>query len=148
MFCFEKKRMVGPTRCILPLVRTALVLYSWAALSLAHVPPPGTRQPVPARVDALLATLGTDEKIPQTFAAHTGEAVVRSFLDTGLGASKYLSVFQGSTRDTIAARNALQEDFVRHGPGIPVSFINEGLHGGASGGTIFPMVRRTAKSMY
>ena len=129
----------------LPVVCTALLLYSWAALSLAHAPPADTRQPVPARVDVLLATLATDEKIPQTFAAHTGEAVVRSFLETGLGAAKYLSVFHGSTRDSITARNALQEDFLRQGPGIPVSFVNEGLHGGAAGGTIFPMVRRTAK---
>jgi hypothetical protein len=39
----------------------------------------------------------------------------------------------------VAKRNDLQRRFLDTSPhGIPLSFINEGLHGGAPGGAIFP----------
>ena len=52
--------------------------------------------------------------------------------------AKYGSVTRGTIKKTIAERNKMQSEFLA-ATGIPVSFINEGLHGGANGGTIFPM---------
>ena len=45
-------------------VSIALLLYSSAAVSLAHAHAEDTRQPVPARVDALLATLRKERRAP------------------------------------------------------------------------------------
>ena len=81
------------------------------------------------------------EKIQQTWATHTSSATAKQWTSVGVGAVKYMSAFKcDDIKDCIKQRNALQADFVNgtrlH---IPVSFINEGLHGGAPGGTIFPM---------
>ena len=43
------------------------------------------------------------------------------------------------SQDCVTARNKLQATFLNQSRnGIPITFINEGLHGGAPGGTIFP----------
>lgn len=42
-------------------------------------------------------------------------------------------------QDCVIARNKLQGTFLNQSKnGIPITFINEGLHGGAPGGTVFP----------
>lgn len=47
--------------------------------------------------------------------------------------------------DCVTQRNELQASFLNESRlGIPISFINEGLHGGAPGGTIFPEPITTA----
>ena len=53
---------------------------------------------------------------------------------------KYESAFRCSDiRKCLDQRNALQQLFVNSSRlHIPISFINEGLHGGAPTGTIFP----------
>lgn len=97
--------------------------------------------PVPQRVAALLPKLSVDEKIKLTYATHTGEATVKGF-NVSVGAVKFMSAFSCPRNITacITARNELQAHFMSTSPhGIPLSFINEGLHGGAPGGTIFPM---------
>ena len=50
-----------------------------------------------------------------------------------------MSAFSSSNiTQNIELRNQLLKDFMANKSGIPPSFINEGLHGGAPGGTIFP----------
>ena len=98
-----------------------------------------TALPISQRVALLLPTLTTEQKIAQTFATHTAESVVRQFQASGVGAVKFMSAFsQHAIADAITHRNQLQADFL-NSSGVPVSFINEGLHGGAPGGAIFPM---------
>ena len=56
-------------------------------------------------------------------------------------AMKYMSAFAcgGHITGCIDQRNAIQKLFLSSSAhGIPISFVNEGLHGGAPGGTIFP----------
>ena len=92
-----------------------------------------------------MKTLTLQQKIAQTFATHTDENTILKNLKTGIGAAKYMG-FNGKkggggaaqTRHNIATRNKLQAEFL-NASGLPISFINEGLHGGANGGTIFPM---------
>eukprot|EP00040_Diaphanoeca_grandis_P040838 m.262177 g.262177 ORF g.262177 m.262177 type:complete len:794 (-) comp44699_c0_seq1:67-2448(-) len=92
------------------------------------------------RATALLAELSLEEKIAMTFATHTGSKIAAQFNTTGVGAVKYMSAFGCSDIvDCINQRNTLQSLFLNQSAhGIPISFINEGLHGGAPGGTIFP----------
>ena len=98
------------------------------------------RDPPLVRAKRLLSKMTVKEKIAQTFAAHTNEQSVRQFLKSGVGASKYMSALSCGSNVTkcVMERNQLQRDFL-NSTGIPISFINEGLHGGAEYGTIFPM---------
>ena len=100
-------------------------------------------QPIPARVADLLPRMTRTEKIQQTWATHTSAATAKQWTKIGVGAVKYMSAFSCPSSkqvDCIAQRNALQTEFLNNSRlHIPVSFINEGLHGGAPGGTIFPM---------
>jgi beta-glucosidase-like glycosyl hydrolase len=61
---------------------------------------------------------------------------------TSVGAAKFMSAFScapGDIKSCVTQRNEMQQLFKEESRlGIPVSFINEGLHGGAPGGTIFP----------
>jgi beta-glucosidase-like glycosyl hydrolase len=126
--------------------RTALLLTCTAA---AADPAPAnaafSADPIPARVAALLAQMTVEEKIAMTFAVHYGAAQAASAaqLKTGIGAIKLSTAgFKCGTNwtDCVAQRNAFQRRFVEGSRlGVPVSFINEGLHGGATGGTVFPM---------
>ena len=89
----------------------------------------------------LIKRMNRTEKIQQTWATHTSSATAKQWTNIGVGAVKYMSAFKcQDIKDCIKQRNTLQADFINgtrlH---IPVSFINEGLHGGAPGGTIFPM---------
>jgi len=96
---------------------------------------------VPERVALLLPQLNIEEKIAMTFATHTKSSVVMQFNKTGVGAAKFGSAFSCNDNITscVEQRNKLQEFFLKNSRrGIPISFINEGLHGGAPGGTIFP----------
>ena len=101
-------------------------------------------QPIELRVSQLLAKMNREEKIAMTFATHTGSDVVKRFNRTGVGAAKFMSAFSCpagpvGTKSCVQQRNELQQMFKEESRlGIPVSFINEGLHGGAAGGTIFP----------
>ena len=98
--------------------------------------------PIDVRVSQLLAKMNREEKIAMTFATHTGSDIVKGFNKTGVGAAKFMSAFSCPLTDTkscVQQRNELQQMFKEESRlGIPVSFINEGLHGGAAGGTIFP----------
>eukprot|EP00750_Incisomonas_marina_P008546 INCI15511.2.p1 GENE.INCI15511.2~~INCI15511.2.p1 ORF type:complete len:720 (+),score=138.36 INCI15511.2:139-2298(+) len=115
--------------CALPLCKGQVQDKPWQNRSL----------PVEQRVALLLPTLTVEQKIAQTFATHTGQDVVRQFKDTGVGAAKYLSAFPGdNVTAAIEQRNQMQREFLENS-NVPVAFINEGLHGGAPGGTIFPM---------
>jgi beta-glucosidase len=99
-------------------------------------------QPVAVRAKLLLAKMNREEKIAMTFATHTGSGVVNQFNKTGVGAAKFMSAFScapGDIKSCVTQRNEMQQLFKEESRlGIPVSFINEGLHGGAPGGTIFP----------
>ena len=94
------------------------------------------------RADKLLAVLSRSEKIAMTFATHTSSSHAKQHNATGIGAVKYMSAFKCSSKrpeDCVEQRNTLQHLFLQSSNhSIPISFINEGLHGGASGGTIFP----------
>ena len=98
--------------------------------------------PIEERVSHLLAQMNREEKIAMTFATHTGSDVVKGFNKTGVGAAKFMSAFScplDNTKSCVQQRNELQQMFKSSSRlGIPISFINEGLHGGAAGGTIFP----------
>jgi len=94
--------------------------------------------PISQRVELLLANLTVNQKIQQTYAVHSSESVARQFQQDGVGSVKFLSAFDEDLETSIQKRNQLQSDFLA-ASGIPISFINEGLHGGAPGGTIFPM---------
>lgn len=124
------------------MLRTFLVLVSGLAAckgNLQDKPWQNRSLPVEQRVALLLPTLTVEQKIAQTFATHTGQDVVRQFKHTGVGAAKYLSAFPGNNvTAAIEQRNQMQQEFL-DSSNIPVAFINEGLHGGAPGGTIFPM---------
>ena len=100
-------------------------------------------QPIPARVQDLLSKMTVEEKVHQLYATHTDEKIVRQFTATGVGAAKFMSAFHCAVDDMascVKARNQLQSDFLNSSRlKIPLSFINEGLHGGAPGGTVFPM---------
>jgi beta-glucosidase len=100
-------------------------------------------QPIPARVADLLSKMTVEEKIVQTYATHTSSTVVKQFQKTGVGAVKYMSAFQckvSDMADCIKQRNELQASFMKSSRlKIPIAYINEGLHGGAPGGTVFPM---------
>eukprot|EP00041_Stephanoeca_diplocostata_P011307 m.184813 g.184813 ORF g.184813 m.184813 type:complete len:797 (-) comp18490_c0_seq2:182-2572(-) len=94
-----------------------------------------------ARAKLLLPELSLQEKIAMTWATHTSEKTAMKFNATGVGAVKFMSAFScGSNMEQcVSQRNDLQRLFMNSSAhGIPISFINEGLHGGASGGTIFP----------
>ena len=128
---------------LLALLALAVVASSRAATEspvTAERPWLDASQPVAARVALLLPKLTLEEKIAMTFATHTEQAIVYRFNRTGVGATKFLSAFTfANVTKCVIARNALQALFMKEGRlGIPVSFINEGLHGGAPGGTIFP----------
>ena len=98
--------------------------------------------PVPTRATALLARMNREEKIAMTFATHTSQNIVQAFNRTGVGAAKFMSAFDcapGDIKSCVQQRNQLQQMFREQSRlKIPISFINEGLHGGAAGGTIFP----------
>lgn len=94
-----------------------------------------------ARAELLLAEMSLDEKIAMTFTTHTSSKIGIQFNKTGVGAMKYMSAFNcgSNISDCIVQRNAIQKIFLENSAhGIPISFVNEGLHGGAPGGTIFP----------
>ena len=99
--------------------------------------------PIPSRVEALLKTMTVQQKIAQTFATYLRtKTFVPATLSTGIGAVTYSQAFGYVTddiSDLIRKRNKLQEEYLNSTGGIPVSFINEGNHGGSSLGTIFPM---------
>ena len=92
-----------------------------------------TSLPIPERVSALLKTLSTDQLVSQTFASYS-DTDVQSLESLGVGAVTYGPRFKGTLRENIEQRNRMQKTFVNQS-GIPVSFINEGLHGGAAGGS-------------
>lgn len=97
------------------------------------------------RVEKTLNGMSTIEKIQQTYAQHNSWKTARPFVSTGLGALKFMSGFDcgknvsTGIRGCIEARNQAQAMFMNGTSRIPVSMINEGLHGGAPFGTIFPM---------
>jgi beta-glucosidase len=101
------------------------------------------KQPIAARVADLLPRMTVQEKIQQTWTTHTSAATAKQWANIGVGAVKYMSAFTCDPSEIgkcIEQRNALQEEFINSSRlGIPISFVNEGLHGGAPGGTIFPM---------
>lgn len=80
------------------------------------------------------------------YSRHTSSASAKVHTSTGIGAVKYMSAFRcDAITDCINQRNELQATFINESRlGIPISFINEGLHGGANGGTIFPEPITTA----
>jgi len=126
--------------------RSLALLLACAAAAADPVPAAAAADdPIPARVAALLSQMTVEEKIAMTFAVHYGAAQAASAaqLKTGIGAIKLSSAgFSCGTNwtDCVAQRNAFQRRFIEGSRlGIPVSFINEGLHGGATGGTVFPM---------
>ena len=96
-------------------------------------------QPIPARVADLLPRLSVEEKIAQLANPHYGEEDVKKYYGkTGVGAVKYMSAFHCGTNLTkcMEQRNQLQADFINSTEhGIPVAFVNEGLHGGAPRGS-------------
>lgn len=101
------------------------------------------RQTIQERVERVLNRMTIQEKIAQTYAQHNSLHVAERFIPTGLGALKFLSGFDcGKNVSDVSAcaraRNEAQSKFVT-ATQLPVSFINEGLHGGAPFGTIFPM---------
>lgn len=95
-------------------------------------------RPIEERVEDLLARMTRAEKIAQThhhwamgIEGSIDEAILRDYGTTGIGA---IYVFWAEDR------NRLQRHFVEQTRlGIPASFVTEALHGGAKGGTIFPM---------
>ena len=103
---------------------------------------------IDSRVNQILKRMTIEDKIVQTFVAHTPSKVFRPILISkgGVGAVK-LSAINGyqtpsSIEELIQQRNQLQKDFlasINNTQGIPISFVNEGNHGGAPYGTIFPM---------
>ena len=123
-------------------MRTTLILAALGAASGDRSSWMDRSKSPAARAEALLAVLSQEEKIALTFATHTSSSHAQQHSKTGIGAVKYMSAFKCAVNDPegcVAQRNALQSLFLNQSAhGIPISFINEGLHGGASGGTIFP----------
>lgn len=87
--------------------------------------------------------MSLDEKIAQTFAGHgPRERLLPTVQSKGsIGAAKLSPLLGWGSHapvDVIRARNELQAQALSKS-GIPISFFDEGDHGAASGGTIFPM---------
>ena len=99
------------------------------------------RDPIPDRVETLLSKMTLEEKVMQLTATHNGEDIVDKFINTSVGTVKYESAIHCNTAvDCITARNELQRKFIEGSRlNIPLTFVNEGLHGGAPNATIFPM---------
>jgi len=97
--------------------------------------------PVPDRVKDLLPRLSMEEKIAQLYARHTSISNWhKDVTKDGAGAVKFMSAFKcEKLEDCVKARNSLQKELMGQNHGIPAAFVNEGLHGGAPGGTVFPM---------
>jgi hypothetical protein len=112
----------------LPLSSTARKFFPCSKTLLTHSPPIYTTHSMDVRC------------------RHTSSASAKVHTSTGIGAVKYMSAFScKDITDCIKQRNELQASFISGSRlGIPISFINEGLHGGASGGTIFPEPITTA----
>jgi len=119
-----------------------LAVEATASKDVSQRPWMNAELPIEQRVSQLLGQMNREEKIAMTFATHTGADVVKGFNKTGVGAAKFMSAFQcplDNTKSCVQQRNELQQMFKSSSRlGIPISFINEGLHGGAAGGTIFP----------
>jgi beta-glucosidase len=102
--------------------------------------------PIASRVADLLPRMSMEEKIAMTYAVHYGYAQAEGdpkLVATGIGALKLgtAGITCGTNwTECLVKRNAFQKKFLEGSRlNIPVSFINEGLHGGAQGGTVFPM---------
>lgn len=107
--------------------------------------------PIPARVQDLLAKMTIEEKIAQLWANQLAPAQLMKQLGVsqGLGSASIMSMSRGPLNVTAAVemRNSVQRTFMNGSRlSIPVSFHTEALHGGAHGGTIFPMPVTTAAS--
>lgn len=90
-------------------------------------------QPIPERVTKLLAKMTVNEKIGQLVSRYgsDADADIKKWGKLGIGSS---------SQPNLATRNKLQNAIINGSRlGIPVAFIHESLHGGASGGTVFPM---------
>lgn len=99
-------------------------------------------QPIAARVADLLPRLSFQQKIQQTYTTHTSSATAERLAANGVGGVKYESAFScAEVADCVLKRNELQQLVLsKQGPhAVPISFVNEGLHGGAPTGTVFPM---------
>lgn len=100
------------------------ILSAYAAVVPVYRDP---QQPVPARVADLLPKMSVEEKIAELAAPyHTDPA----------------SVYTGSVRlpGSVNERNVIQGNAMNSSRlGIPVNFIQEALHGGCKGASVFPM---------
>eukprot|EP00980_Cylindrotheca_fusiformis_P029370 scaffold23456_cov144-Cylindrotheca_fusiformis.AAC.4 len=94
------------------------------------------------RVKDLLDSMSLDQKIAQTFAGHgPRDRILPTIQSRGIGAAKLSPILGWGPHapvDIVRARNELQRQAL-NSSGIPISFFEEGNHGAASGGTIFPM---------
>ena len=136
-----RRMMCGITRAAVAL-SLLLAVEAAASPDWSERPWMDAELPIEERVTHLLGQMNREEKIAMTFATHTGSDVVKRFNKTGVGAAKFMSAFDcplDNTKSCVQQRNELQQMFKSSSRlGIPISFINEGLHGGAAGGTIFP----------
>jgi beta-glucosidase len=97
-------------------------------------------EPVPARVEALLAVMTQDEKLHQLLRPEYSDAL------PGVGAAllEFTGLLPGCANATavVKKRNAVQRAFLSAGPGarlgIPVAFRLLSIHGAEAFGTTFP----------
>eukprot|EP00756_Hemistasia_phaeocysticola_P046177 Hpha_TRINITY_DN19947_c0_g1::TRINITY_DN19947_c0_g1_i1::g.93559::m.93559/K05349/bglX; beta-glucosidase len=100
--------------------------------------------PVRERVDDLVGRMTLEEKVAQTlhpWGSSTPDKLFAKYGSTGLGATYIFWATNATTpQGQLADRNRVQKMFIEQSPhGIPVSFVQETLHGSGPNSTLFPM---------
>jgi beta-glucosidase len=142
--------MAAPARA--PALALALALAPALVLALAAPAPyKDAALPVPARVADLVSRLSLEEKVAQLLHPWGGSTPEELFAQypLGLGATYIFWASNSTTPEGVLAdRNRMQRLFVENSPhNIPVSFVQESLHGGGFGGTLFPMPVNFAQTL-
>jgi beta-glucosidase len=117
-----------------------------ASDELAAAPYRNAALPVPARVADLLARMTPAEKVAQLWTRESDARLEADCLATGIGGANIANARGATPAARLAARNAIQAACGKNRLGVPISFFEEGLHGGAAGGTVYPMPPTTACS--
>lgn len=130
-------------RCVEFLVVLVVVVLSTTLATTATDDDDGITKniPIKQRVADLLYEMSLEERVAQL--VH-GDSLAPfssgAYNSTGLGSLSLANLAKSTPLETVQWRNAFQKAYMNQSRlKIPVSFSQEALHGGAKGGTVFPM---------